>query len=90
MTSGLLSKRSITLSAESGNFKSLSELCTCIKASMLLPGITGDVVRIKVSDGGREGHGERGGVQYRKLHVVGIEGWMEYETLSSRTYGGYT
>lgn len=47
--SGLTSEKSLVLSASSGNFDSLSGLCRCIKASMLLPGITGDVVRLKGS-----------------------------------------
>lgn len=45
--SGLTSEKSIALSAGTGNFETLSGLCRCIKASMLLPGITGDVVRLK-------------------------------------------
>jgi hypothetical protein len=49
IVSGLISNKSIALSAEKQNFQSLSELAECIKASMALPGITGDVIRFKGS-----------------------------------------
>ena len=47
VASGLLSKQSIALSYEEGNFKNLAELTQCMRASMLLPGITGDTTRLK-------------------------------------------
>ena len=46
VTSGLISKRSILLTAKDNNFKTLIELTNCLRASMLIPGITGDVVRL--------------------------------------------
>lgn len=49
MASGLLSQRPVVLSAEDGNFKSLAELANCMRASMLLPGVTGDIARLKVA-----------------------------------------
>lgn len=49
IVSGLLSESSIPLSAEDDNFHTVDELAECIKASMALPGITGDVVRLRVS-----------------------------------------
>lgn len=48
MASGLLSRKSILMSAEEGHFSSLSELTNCMRASMLLPGLTGDAARLKV------------------------------------------
>ena len=48
IASGLLSKKSVAMSAEDGNFRSVQELANCMKASMLLPGVTGDTVRLKV------------------------------------------
>ena len=48
IASGLLSKRSVAMSAEDGNFRNIQELANCMKASMLLPGVTGDTVRLKV------------------------------------------
>lgn len=36
------------MSAREGNFQSLDELTECMKASMLIPGVAGDVVRLKV------------------------------------------
>ena len=49
VTSGLLSRQSVVLSAENDNFKTAAELAECMKASMLLPGVTGEVVRLKGS-----------------------------------------
>lgn len=40
----MLSHRSVVLSQEGENFQSLDELTQCMKASMLLPGITGDPI----------------------------------------------
>ena len=37
------------MSASSGNFKTLPELLKCMKASMLIPGITGELIRLKGS-----------------------------------------
>lgn len=48
IASGLYSEKSITLSAQAGNFQSLEELAQCIKASMALPGITGQPVQLLV------------------------------------------
>jgi hypothetical protein len=48
VASGLLSKRSVAMSAEASNFKSIEDLTNCMKASMLLPGVSGDTVRLKV------------------------------------------
>jgi predicted patatin/cPLA2 family phospholipase len=47
VASGLLSKKSIIMSAENGNFETLPELTNCMRASMLLPGLTGDAARLK-------------------------------------------
>jgi hypothetical protein len=44
----LLSQQAIVLSAQDGNFASLPELAHCIRASMLIPGVAGEVVRLKV------------------------------------------
>lgn len=35
------------MSASDENFESLPELTNCMRASMLLPGLTGDVARLK-------------------------------------------
>ena len=48
IASGLISKKAIVMSAQDGNFQSLEELTECMKASMLIPGVAGDVVRLKV------------------------------------------
>mgnify|MGYP006199560669 CR=1 FL=1 len=48
MTSGLVSQESVVLSAQDGNFASLPELALCLRASMMIPGVAGDVVRLKV------------------------------------------
>jgi predicted acylesterase/phospholipase RssA len=53
VASGLLSRKAVVLSAKNGNFQTLKELAECMKASMLLPGITGDAVRLK----GRQAEG---------------------------------
>lgn len=47
VASGLLSQQSVAMSAENNNFRTLEELAHCMKASMLLPGVTGDTVRLK-------------------------------------------
>ncbi|KAJ1440264.1 acyl transferase/acyl hydrolase/lysophospholipase [Ochromonadaceae sp. CCMP2298] len=47
VASGLLSQQSVIMSAADRNFESLPELCECMKASMLIPGVAGDVVRLK-------------------------------------------
>ena len=47
VASGLLSKKAVVLSAANDNFKTASELAHCMKASMLLPGVTGEVIRLK-------------------------------------------
>jgi len=52
IASGLISKKAIVMSARDGNFQSLDELTECMKASMLIPGVAGDVVRLKVRTAG--------------------------------------
>ena len=47
VASGLLSRKSVVLSAAGKHFQSIAELAECMKASMLLPGVTGEVVRLK-------------------------------------------
>mmetsp|Transcript_28925 Transcript_28925/g.41244 ORF Transcript_28925/g.41244 Transcript_28925/m.41244 type:complete len:581 (+) Transcript_28925:57-1799(+) len=54
VASGLLSRKAVVLSAKNGNFQDLQELAECMKASMLLPGLTGDVIRLK----GRQAAGD--------------------------------
>jgi hypothetical protein len=49
IASGLLSRQSVALSVDYDNFQSLDELSECMRASMLLPGVTGEVVRFKVT-----------------------------------------
>lgn len=49
VASGLQSRGPVVLSAAEGNFQSLDELAQCIKSSMLLPGITGEPIQLKVS-----------------------------------------
>jgi hypothetical protein len=49
IVSGLLSEKSIPLSAAANDFSTIEELASCIKASMALPGITGPPVRLNVS-----------------------------------------
>ena len=46
VASALLSKQSVPLSSADGNFQTLQELSQCMRASMLLPGIAGPLVRI--------------------------------------------
>jgi hypothetical protein len=48
VASGLLSGKAVVLSAENKNFQTEEELSQCMKASMLLPGITGEAIRLKV------------------------------------------
>lgn len=48
VASGLISGKAVVMSAENKNFQTFSELTQCMKASMLLPGIAGDAVRLKV------------------------------------------
>jgi predicted patatin/cPLA2 family phospholipase len=47
VASALLSKKSITMSSADANFQSLDDLTNCMRASMLLPGVSGDIVRLK-------------------------------------------
>ena len=47
VASGLLSRKAVVMSAEEGNFCNVQEFGECMKASMLLPGVTGDVIRLK-------------------------------------------
>lgn len=46
IASGIASRQSVCLSAPQ-NFQSLQDLSECIKASMLLPGITGEPIQLK-------------------------------------------
>jgi hypothetical protein len=48
VASGLLSQKAVVLSAADGNFGTLPELAQCMKASMMIPGVAGEVVRLKV------------------------------------------
>lgn len=48
VASGLLSQESVVLSAQDGNFASMEQLALCLRASMMIPGVAGDVVRLKV------------------------------------------
>jgi hypothetical protein len=48
VASGLLSKQAVVMSYEHGNFRTLEELAVCMRASMLLPGVTGEITRLKV------------------------------------------
>ena len=48
VASGLISGKAVVMSAENKNFQTFPELAECMKASMLLPGIAGDAVRLKV------------------------------------------
>ena len=48
VASGLISGKAVVMSAENKNFQTFSELAECMKASMLLPGITGEAIRLKV------------------------------------------
>jgi hypothetical protein len=48
VASGLLSRKAVVMSTENNNFQSLNELSQCMRASMLLPGVTGEVVRLQV------------------------------------------
>jgi hypothetical protein len=47
VASGLLSRKAVVMSSEKRNFQTLEELTQCMRASMLLPGVTGEVVRLK-------------------------------------------
>lgn len=44
IASGVKTAKAVVLTSEGGNFKSLRELTECMRASMLLPGITGPMV----------------------------------------------
>jgi hypothetical protein len=50
IASGVVSQKAVVLSAADKNFQTLPELTDCIRASMLIPGICGDIVRLKVRD----------------------------------------
>lgn len=47
VASGLISQKAVVMTANNSNFQSLKELAECMRASMLLPGVTGDIVRLK-------------------------------------------
>ena len=49
VASGLLSRKAVVMSAKKNNFRNVQELGKCMKASMLLPGVTGEVIRLKGS-----------------------------------------
>lgn len=44
IASGVVSKKAVVLTSKGGHFKTLRELTECMRASMLLPGITGPMV----------------------------------------------
>lgn len=44
IASGVASCKAVVLTSKGGNFKSLRDLTECMRASMLLPGITGPMV----------------------------------------------
>ncbi|CAN0277779.1 unnamed protein product, partial [Scytosiphon promiscuus] len=44
IASGVSSKKAVVMKSDGGNFKTLRELTECMRASMLLPGITGPMV----------------------------------------------
>lgn len=44
IASGVTSKKAVVLTSKGGHFKTLRELTECMRASMLLPGITGPMV----------------------------------------------
>ena len=46
VASGLLSLKSVVLDVENGNIQDMASLCECLRASMLLPGLTGPVVHL--------------------------------------------
>lgn len=48
IASGLVSQQTVVLSAADKNFQTLPELTNCLRASMMIPGVAGDVVRLKV------------------------------------------
>lgn len=45
IASGVTSEKAVVLTSKAGHFKTLRELTECMRASMLLPGITGPMVR---------------------------------------------
>ncbi|OEH78845.1 patatin family protein [Cyclospora cayetanensis] len=46
IASGLLSLKPVTLDSAGGSIKDMASLCECLRASMLLPGLTGPVVHL--------------------------------------------
>ncbi|CAN0464342.1 unnamed protein product, partial [Scytosiphon promiscuus] len=44
IASGVSSKKAVVMTSDCGNCKTLRELTECMRASMLLPGITGLMV----------------------------------------------
>lgn len=44
IASGVTSEKAVVLTSKGGHFKTLRELTECMRASMLLPGITGPMV----------------------------------------------
>ena len=49
VASALLSQKAVVMSTKDNNFRNIQELGECMKASMLLPGVTGEVIRLKGS-----------------------------------------
>jgi hypothetical protein len=47
LASGVLTKQPVAFNYQDGNFRSPEEMSLCLKASMLIPGVTGDLVRLK-------------------------------------------
>ena len=53
IASGVASEKAVVLTSKGGHFKTLRELTECMRASMLLPGITGPMVSGWMDGGGR-------------------------------------
>ncbi|CAM9935186.1 unnamed protein product, partial [Hapterophycus canaliculatus] len=49
IASGVRSKKAVAMTSKGGNFKTLRELTECMRASMLLPGLTGPMVRERLA-----------------------------------------
>jgi predicted patatin/cPLA2 family phospholipase len=75
VASGLLSKRAVLMSAENGNFHNLEELSNCMRASMSLPGVTGDTARLKES-------------QMNSSELIHKTWWLEYPKWAPRRNRG--
>uniref|UniRef100_A0A0G4ICC8 PNPLA domain-containing protein n=1 Tax=Chromera velia CCMP2878 TaxID=1169474 RepID=A0A0G4ICC8_9ALVE len=53
VTSGLCSESAVSLTSRDGNFKDIHTLGECMRASMLLPGVAGPLVRLPLECSGR-------------------------------------